>query len=154
MIYDFKVKASDKEVSLDKYKGKIMLIVNTASKCGFTYQFKDLEALYQKYNNDLVILGFPSNQFANEEPLSNSEIKEFCSLNYNVTFDMFDKIEVNGANEHPLYTYLKGKKKGLFGNNIKWNFTKFLIDRSGNVIKRYSPNTNPKAIEKDINKLI
>jgi glutathione peroxidase len=155
MIYEFKVNTIEGEsISLDKYKGKVMLIVNTASRCGFTYQFKDLEALYQKYHNDLAILGFPCNQFANEEPLNGKDIKEFCSLNYNVTFDIFDKINVNGSAEHPLYTYLKSKKKGFLGKNIKWNFTKFLIDRNGNVIKRYSPNTNPIKIEKDILRLI
>jgi glutathione peroxidase len=155
MIYDFKVKTIDGNyVTLDKYKGKIMLIVNTATRCGFSYQYKELETIYNKYKNDLAILSFPSNQFNNQEPLNDSEIKEFCSLNHNVTYDTFAKIEVNGSNEDPLYTYLKNKKRGLLSKDIKWNFTKFLVDKKGNVVKRFGSNVSPYDIEEYIKKLI
>jgi glutathione peroxidase len=155
MIYDFKVKTIDGNyVTLDKYKGKIMLIVNTATRCGFSYQYKELETIYNKYSNDLAILSFPSNQFNNQEPLNDSEIKEFCSLNHNVTYDTFAKIDVNGINEDPLYTYLKNKKRGFLSKDIKWNFTKFLVDKKGNVVKRFASNVSPYDIEKYIEKLI
>lgn len=156
-IYDFDVNTiSGKQVSLGDYKGKVLLIVNTASKCGFTPQFAGLEALYSELHAEgLEILGFPCNQFLKQDPGSDSEISEFCSLNYGVTFPMFSKIDVNGDNTHPLYQYLKAEAKGLLGSEkIKWNFTKFLVNREGEVIKRYAPNTEPKEIAADIKALI
>ena len=136
-IYSFKVK-NDKgeEVSLEQYKGKVLLIVNTATRCGFTPQYKDLEAIYEKYNEQgFEILDFPCNQFGGQAPGTIAEIKEFCSTNYNVKFTQFDKIEVNGENEHPLYTYLKANAENK--NNIRWNFTKFLISPDGKILKRF-----------------
>jgi|TARA_R110002033_G_scaffold102305_2_gene150240 glutathione peroxidase len=156
-IYDIKVKTIDnKEISLSKYKNRVMLIVNVASKCGFTYQYEGLEKLHEKYSSKgLSILGFPCNQFMNQEPGTNEDIKEFCSLTYQVKFDMFSKIDVNGDDTSPLYKYLKSSQSGLFGTGIiKWNFTKFLVDRNGKVIKRYSPSTNPSEIEDDIKELL
>lgn len=155
-IYDFSVKTIDgKDLSLSEYKGKVVLIVNVASKCGFTKQYKGLEELYEKYkDNGLVILGFPCNQFGGQEPGTNKEIMEFCSLTYNVSFPMFDKIEVNGDNAHPLYKYLTSQKSGLLTESIKWNFTKFLIDKNGKVIKRFAPTTTPDNIESDIKNLL
>tara|TARA_R110001599_G_scaffold5181_6_gene26018 strand:+ start:1522 stop:2010 length:489 start_codon:yes stop_codon:yes gene_type:complete len=156
-IYDFEVNTiSGKQAPLESYKGKVLLIVNTASKCGFTPQFTGLEALYSELHEEgLEILGFPCNQFLKQDPGSDSEISEFCSLNYGVTFPMFSKIEVNGDNTHPLYQYLKTEAKGLMGSEkIKWNFTKFLVNRNGEVIKRYAPNTEPKAIAADIKALL
>jgi len=156
-IYDFTVKNIDeKDVSLSKYKGKVLLIVNVASKCGFTPQYEGLEKLYDKYKNDnFMILGFPSNQFSNQEPGSNKEIKEFCQLTYGVSFDMFAKIDVNGENEIPLYKHLKNEASGILGTrNIKWNFTKFLIDPYGKVIDRYGSLTKPKEIETEIKRLL
>ena len=156
-IYDYNVKDIDgKEVSLSKYKGKTLLIVNVASKCGFTPQYEGLEALFDKYKDeDFMILGFPSNQFGSQEPGSNDEIKQFCSLTYGVSFDMFAKIDVNGENEDPLYAYLKQKVPGFLGSKaIKWNFTKFLVDENGKVIDRYSPTTKPKDIEPEIKRLL
>lgn len=156
-IYDFEVNTiSGKPVPLSDYKGKVLLIVNTASKCGFTPQFSGLESLYKSFHEQgLEVLGFPCNQFLKQDPGSDSEISEFCSLNYGVTFPMFSKIEVNGDNAHPLYNYLKSEAKGLLGSEkIKWNFTKFLVNRDGEVIKRYAPNTEPKDIEKDIKALL
>ncbi len=154
----YKLKAKDiygKEVSMEEYKGKVILVVNVASKCGFTPQYKGLEKLYKTYKDKgFVILGFPSNQFAHQEPGSNEEIKSFCKLNYGVTFPLFSKIDVNGKNTHPVYKYLKSKKKGFLGEAIKWNFTKFLIDSNGNVIKRYGSSFKPEKIEKDIEKLL
>ena len=152
-IYDFNVKTIDgNEISMSKYKGKVLLIVNVASKCGFTNQYEGLEALFEKHKeNNFMILGFPSNQFANQEPESNEKIKEFCSLTYDVKFDMFAKIDVNGEKESPLYTFLKNEQKGILGTkDIKWNFTKFLVDKNGNVINRYGSSTSPESIEKDI----
>jgi len=152
-LYEIKVKAiTGKESALEDYKGKVLLIVNTASKCGFTPQFKGLEDLYEKYKGQgLEILGFPCNQFLKQDPGSDSEISEFCSLNYGVTFPMHSKIDVNGENTHPLYQFLKTEAKGLLGSEkIKWNFTKFLVDKEGNVIKRYAPNLEPKEISSDI----
>lgn len=156
-IYDFEVNTiSGKPVPLSDYKGKVLLIVNTASKCGFTPQFSGLETLYKSFHEQgLEVLGFPCNQFLKQDPGSDSEISEFCSLNYGVTFPMFSKIDVNGDNAHPLYNYLKSEAKGLLGSEkIKWNFTKFLVNREGEVIKRYAPNTEPKDIEKDIKALL
>ena len=155
-IYDFKVKDNlGKEISLENYKGKTLIIVNTASKCGLTPQFEDLEFLYKKYKNEnFEILGFPCNQFAKQELNSNNEIQDFCQLNYGVTFKVFDKINVNGENAHPLYKYLKKEKSGIFGGSIKWNFTKFLIDKNGNVVERYAPTDSPLKMEEKIKELI
>lgn len=152
-IYDFEVKTISGEViTMNAFKNKVLLIVNVASKCGFTEQYAGLENLYQKYKDKgLVILGFPCNQFMNQEPLNEEEIKSFCSLTYGVTFPMFSKINVNGENTHPLYQYLKEAKKGLLGSEaIKWNFTKFLVDKNGTVINRYAPATKPELLEVDI----
>lgn len=155
-IYDFEVeKADGNSVSLKEFKGKVLLIVNTASKCGFTPQFEGLEKLYEKYKDKgLVILGFPCNQFANQDPGTDEEISSFCSLNYGVTFPIFKKIDVNGENAHPLYKYLKNEKKGALGSKIKWNFTKFLVDRDGKVVKRFGSNKKPKDLEADIKKIL
>ena len=156
-IYDFNVKdIKENEVSMSKYKNKVLLIVNVASKCGFTGQYEGLENLYKKYKNeDFMILGFPSNQFSNQEPGSNKEIQEFCSLTYGVEFDMFAKVDVNGENEIPLYTYLKKEASGILGTeSIKWNFTKFLVDKDGKVIDRFGSTTKPADIEDDIKKLL
>ena len=144
------------EISLADFEGKVLLIVNTASKCGFTPQFKGLETLYDEYKDrGLMILGFPCNQFLKQDPGSDAEISEFCSLNYGVTFPMFSKVEVNGDNTHPLFQYLKSEAKGVMGSEkIKWNFTKFLVNRDGDVIKRFAPNTEPKDIAKDIEPLL
>jgi glutathione peroxidase len=152
-VYDFKATTIDgDEQSLADYKGKTMLIVNVASKCGFTPQYKGLEDLYEKFRDQgLVVLGFPCDQFGHQEPGDEEEIKNFCSLNYDVQFPLFAKIEVNGANAHPLYRYLKGEAKGLLGSEaIKWNFTKFLVDKDGKVVRRFAPTDTPKGIEKDV----
>ena len=146
-IYSFKVK-DDKgaEVSLEQYKGKVLLIVNTATRCGFTPQYKDLEAIYEKYNEQgFEILDFPCNQFGGQAPGTIAEIKEFCSTNYNVKFTQFDKIEVNGENEHPLYTYLKANAENK--NNIRWNFTKFLISADGKILKRFESGDKMEDVE-------
>lgn len=179
-IYDFKaITINGEEISLEKYKGQVLIIANTASKCGFTPQYKDLEAIYKKYKDQgFTILGFPSNQFAEQEPGSNSDVKNFCEINYGVTFDLFEKTDVRGANAHPLFKYLseaapfKGfnlnhpngklldgilKEKFpeiLIGNGVKWNFTKFLINRSGEVAQRFEPTTDPLDMEDDIKKLL
>jgi glutathione peroxidase len=156
-IYEYTVKdINENEVSMSKYKNKVLLIVNVASKCGFTGQYEGLENLYKKYKNeDFMILGFPSNQFSNQEPGSNKEIQEFCRLTYGVEFDMFAKIDVNGANEIPLYTYLKKEASGVLGTqSIKWNFTKFLVDKNGKVVDRFGSTTKPKDIENDIKRLL
>ncbi len=155
-FYDFSAKSMDgEEVKMDQFKGKVVLVVNTASKCGLTPQFKELEELYLEYNNrGFEILGFPCNQFAKQDSGTNEEIHNFCQLNYGVTFTMFEKIDVNGANEHPLYKYLKDESKGFLIKKIKWNFTKFLIDSNGNVIKRYAPTVTPLKIKDDIEKLL
>jgi len=152
-IYDFSAKDIDgNEQKLDAYRGKTMLIVNVASKCGFTPQYEGLEALYRKFKGQgLVVLGFPCDQFGHQEPGNENEIKNFCSLNYDVTFPMFAKIDVNGAKADPIYKYLKHEAKGLLGSEaIKWNFTKFLVDKDGNVSKRYAPNDTPESIGKDL----
>lgn len=155
-FYDFKArKMNGQEVKMEEYKGKVVLVVNTASKCGLTPQFEGLEELYKGYKDKgLEILGFPCNQFANQDNGSNEEIHEFCQLNYGVTFTMFEKIDVNGENAHPLYKFLRKEAKGLFSDKIKWNFTKFLIDSHGNVIKRYAPTEKPDKIKKDIENLL
>jgi glutathione peroxidase len=152
-IYDFKARAIDgKEISLGDYRGKVVLIVNVASKCGFTPQYKGLESLYEKYKDQgLVILGFPCDQFGGQEPGAEAEILSFCDLNYGVTFPLFSKIDVNGANAHPLYGYLKTAKPGILGTEaIKWNFTKFLIDKKGEPVHRYAPSDKPEAIDSDV----
>ena len=154
-IFDFHAKALDgKDISLSQYKGDVILIVNTASKCGFTPQYAGLEALNKEYAaRGLKILGFPCNQFGSQEPGGNEEISTFCQRNYGVDFQMFDKIDVNGKDAHPLYKYLTSALPGILGSEpIKWNFTKFLIDRKGNVLKRYAPNVEPKDIAYDIEK--
>ena len=156
-IYDFTVKdIHGKDVKLDKYKGKALLIVNTASKCGFTPQYKGLEALYEKLKGKgFEILGFPCNQFGAQEPGTAAEIESFCEINYGVTFPLFAKIDVNGRSAAPLYRHLKAAKPGLLGSRvIKWNFTKFLVDREGNVVERYAPNAEPASIAPDIAKLL
>jgi glutathione peroxidase len=152
-IYTIPVHAIDgTQTTLDAYRGKVLLIVNVASKCGFTPQYKGLETIYQKYKDQgLVVLGFPCNQFGGQEPGTEAEIQSFCSLTYGVSFPMFAKIDVNGTEQHPLYTYLKSQKGGLLGfDAIKWNFTKFLVDRSGQVVARYAPTSTPESIAADI----
>jgi len=156
-IYDFSARTIDGgEVALDHYRGKVLLIVNTASKCGFTPQYDGLEKLHEELSDrGLAILGFPCNQFGQQEPGDAAEIASFCRLTYDVKFPMFARIEVNGAGTHPLYKWLKGQAKGLLGSEgIKWNFTKFLVDREGRVVDRYAPTTKPDAIRKDIEKLL
>ncbi|ABV37902.1 Glutathione peroxidase [Shewanella sediminis HAW-EB3] len=156
-IYDFSVKDIQGEaVSLSQFKGKVLLIVNTASACGFTPQYKSLQALYEKYGPDnFVILGFPCNQFGEQESGSEDQIQSFCELNFGVSFPLFEKIEVNGEGAHPLYQYMKSSAKGILGSEgIKWNFTKFLIDADGKVLERYASTTKPESIEKRIISLL
>jgi glutathione peroxidase len=156
-IYDFDVKTIDGRThKLDAYRGKLMLIVNVASQCGFTPQYQGLEALYRKHKDQgLVVLGFPCDQFGHQEPGDEAEIQRFCSANYDVTFPLFAKIAVNGAGAHPLYQYLKKAKPGLLGSEaIKWNFTKFLVGRDGAVRTRYAPNDTPETIGQDIAALL
>src|SRR5690606_12634162 len=156
-IYAFKgVTMQGKEVALSEFKVKVLLIVNTASKCGFTPQFKGLESLYQQYKDKgLEILGFPCNQFGHQDPGSNDEISQFCELNYGVTFPMFQKVDVNGDSAHPLFKYLKTQAPGLLGTQaIKWNFTKFLVDKNGKVVDRYAPTDTPEKIAKDVARLL
>lgn len=155
-IYDLTVKdIKGNDVSLSEYKGKVLLIVNTATGCGFTPQYDGLEKLYADHKDEgFVILDFPCNQFANQAPGTNDEIVSFCKMKFGVSFPQFSKIDVNGENESPLYTYLKKQKGGMLGSKIKWNFTKFLVDRNGNVIERYAPTTTPEKIEDDIKKLL
>ena len=152
-IYDFTAKSlQGKDVSLGEFRGKPILIVNTASKCGFTPQYEGLEKLYEQHKDKgLVVLGFPCNQFGAQEPGSEAEIGAFCQANYGVTFPMFSKIDVNGANAHPLYNHLKAEKAGILGTrNIKWNFTKFLVNRDGEVVNRFAPTTKPEDIQNAI----
>ena len=140
---------------MSAYKGKVVLVVNTATQCGFTPQFEGLEKLYQDYKEKgLVVLGFPCNQFGSQEPLSNEAMEETCKVNHGVTFPLFEKIEVNGPHTHPVFKYLKSKLGGLFGSRIKWNFTKFLIDADGRPVRRFSPVTKPAAIEQFIKDLL
>lgn len=156
-VYDFSVKTIDGKMrSLADYKGKVLLIVNVASKCGFTPQYAGLEKLHEKYyDKGLRILAFPCNQFGSQEPGSEAEIKQFCRSNFGVQFDLFSKIDVNGEHTHPLYRYLKKVQPGILGTEaIKWNFTKFLVDRQGRVVARYAPMTKPEELEKDIEKLL
>ena len=152
-LYDFEATSIDgKRVPLDKFRGKVLLIVNTASKCGFTPQFEGLETLYKDYEGKgLTILGFPSNQFGGQDPGSNEEIGAFCTKNYGVSFPMMEKIEVNGSGAAPLYQWLTKEKPGLLGSTaIKWNFTKFLVSREGKVLKRYAPLDTPASLKRDI----
>ena len=156
-IYEFEAETIRGESkTLADFKGKVVLIVNTARKCGFTPQLEGLEALYKAHGDDgLVIAGFPCNQFGHQDPGANDEIQEFCQMNYGVSFPMFAKIDVNGSYAHPLFQHLKNEAPGILGSkNIKWNFTKFLVDREGNVVKRFGSNTKPKDIEKDIKVLL
>ena len=155
-LYDYTVRdAAGTQVPMSGYGGKVLLIVNTATGCGFTPQYEGLEKLYEKYRSQgFEILDFPCNQFANQAPGTEEEIVGFCQLKYDVQFKTFAKIDVNGKNEEPLYSYLKGKKGGFLGSAIKWNFTKFLVDRKGNVVKRYAPVTKPEEIEADIQRLL
>ena len=156
-IYDFEaLQINGKPIALKKFKGRAMLIVNTASVCGFTPQFAGLEDLHQTYGGQgLVVLGFPCNQFGSQDAGGNTEIAEFCQLNYGVSFPMMEKIEVNGSGAHPLYQWLTKEAPGLLGTqSIKWNFTKFLVDRDGHVVKRYAPTDTPKSMAGDIEKLL
>lgn len=155
-IYDFKATTiQGEEKSLVDYKGKPVLIVNTASKCGFTPQFKGLQELYEKYKDQgFEILGFPCNQFNNQDPGDDDEIEDYCQVNYGVTFQMFSKVDVKGENTHPLFAYLTEEAKGLLTKQVKWNFTKFLVDKEGNVVKRFAPQTKPADIEENIKKVI
>ena len=156
-IYDFKVEdLAGKPVKLDRYKGKVMLVVNTASKCGYTPQYQGLEKLYEKlHGKGLEVLGFPCNQFGEQEPGSADEIATFCERNYGVTFPMFAKVDVNGDDAAPLYKWLKKEQRGILGSEaIKWNFTKFLVDRKGNVVARYAPKDTPESLQDDIEKLL
>ncbi len=155
-IYDISLETLKGEtISMADFKGNVLLVVNTASKCGFTPQFKGLQTLYETYKDQgFFVLGFPCNQFANQEPGTQSDIEQVCAINYGVTFPMFQKISVNGRDAHPLFRFLKEEKSGLAGKAIKWNFTKFLIDRSGRPVKRYAPVTPPEKIDKDIQQLL
>ena len=155
-LFDITVKDNHGEdVSLAQYKGKVLLIVNTATGCGFTPQYEGLEALYKKYQqHGFEILDFPCNQFAGQAPGSDEEIHQFCTLRYNTSFPRFKKIDVNGKEESPLYTYLKSQQKGALGSRIKWNFTKFLVDREGNVVARFAPTVKPEAIDEKIAELL
>lgn len=155
-IYDFTAKSlAGKDVALKDFEGQVLLIVNTASACGFTPQYKGLEALQQIYGpRSFSVLGFPCNQFGAQEPGDAAQIAQFCSTNYGVSFPMFAKIDVNGAGAHPLYKFLKDQKGGLLGSAIKWNFTKFLVDRSGRVVSRHAPTTTPEALSKEIETLL
>ncbi|MGB3621048.1 glutathione peroxidase [Ketobacter sp. MCCC 1A13808] len=156
-VYQFSsVTMQGKELSLSEFKGKVLLVVNTASKCGFTPQFKGLEELHKKYQEQgLEILGFPCNQFLKQDPGSNQEISEFCELNYGVSFTMFQKVDVNGDDTHPLFKHLKAEAPGMLGSQaIKWNFTKFLVDKDGQVVARFAPKDTPSDIEPEIKKLL
>ncbi|NLB21362.1 MAG: glutathione peroxidase [Clostridium sp.] len=155
-IYDYSAEDIDgKIVPMDEYKGKVMLIVNTASKCGFTPQYTGLEKLYEDFKEqDFVVLGFPSNQFKEQEPGSDNDIKSFCEINYGVTFPLFSKVDVNGEDAHDLFKCIRKETKGLLGDSVKWNFTKFLVDRNGQVFKRFAPQTSPDKLVDDIKKLL
>ena len=156
-LYNISVKDIDmNSVDLSSYEGKTLLIVNVASKCGFTPQYKDLQNLYEKYQDQgLEVLGFPCNQFGAQEPGTNEEVKSFCDLNYNVSFKMFDKIDVNGSNASPLFKYLKRESPGIMGTEaVKWNFTKFLVNKDGQVVKRFSPKDGESEIESELQKIL
>src|SRR6202008_2698236 len=155
-IYDFPAKSlAGEDVPLKRFEGQVLLIVNTASACGFTPQYQGLETLYRDLSSrGLSVLGFPCNQFGGQEPGTAGEISAFCESKYDVTFPMFDKIDVNGPNAHPLYHYLKREKSGLLGSSIKWNFTKFLVDRAGQVMARHAPTARPESLKKDIEALL
>lgn len=156
-IYDINVRTiTGEDLTLSAYRGKVIIIVNTASKCGFTSQLKQLQELYDTYREEgLEILGFPCNQFMNQEPGNEAEIQEFCVKNYGVTFPMFAKVDVNGADAHPLFKYLTGQAKGMLGTKaVEWNFTKFIVDRNGEVNGRFSPNVNPKELEDTVQRLL
>ncbi len=155
-VYDFTAKSlAGEDVSLKQFEGKVLLIVNTASKCGFTPQYQGLEALHRELSSrGFAVLGFPCNQFGGQEPGDAREIAGFCESKYDVSFPMFEKIDVNGTNAHPLYHYLKGEKSGLLGSSVKWNFTKFLVDRSGKVVARHAPTTTPQGLKKEIEALL
>jgi glutathione peroxidase len=155
-IYDFSAKLlAGEDVSLRQFEGKVLLIVNTASKCGFTPQYRGLEDLHREFApRGFSVLGFPCNQFGAQEPGRADEIREFCSSTYDVTFPLFDKIDVNGSKAHPLFQFLKQQQSGLLGSSIKWNFTKFLVDRAGKVVARYAPTATPQGMRGDIQKLL
>jgi glutathione peroxidase len=155
-VYDFTATSlADETVPLKRYEGQVLLIVNTASACGFTPQYKGLEALQRTFGpRGFSVLGFPCNQFGGQEPGDAAQIGQFCASNYAVSFPMFAKIDVNGSNAHPLYQYLKSEKSGLLGASIKWNFTKFLVDRSGKVVARHAPTTTPESLTKEIEALL
>ncbi|WP_261130975.1 glutathione peroxidase [Bacillus sp. Marseille-Q3570] len=155
-VHDFSAKSiSGEEKKLADYKGKVLLIVNTASKCGFTPQYEGLQRLYDTYKDDgFEVLGFPSNQFMNQEPGSEVDIQEFCKLNYGVSFPMFSKVDVKGSEAHPLFKHLIKEAPGMLSDQVKWNFTKFLVNQEGRVINRYAPQTKPENIEEDIQKLL
>ena len=155
-FYSFSAKSLQGEtISMERYQDQVVLVVNTASKCGFTPQYAGLQSLYEKYQDQgFVILGFPCNQFASQEPGDSDQIAEFCSVNYGVTFPMFEKIDVNGAGAHPIFKYLCKALPGMLGGRVKWNFTKFLLDRDGNPIKRFASTTKPAKLEPEIKKLL
>jgi glutathione peroxidase len=155
-IYDFKAKSlAGEDIPLKQFEGQVLLIVNTASACGFTPQYKGLEALYQELApRGFSVLGFPCNQFGNQEPGDAKQIEQFCTSNFGITFPMFAKIDVNGSNAHPLFDYLKRQKAGLLGPSIKWNFTKFLVDRSGKVVARHAPTAKPEGLAREIEALL
>jgi glutathione peroxidase len=156
VVYDYTAKSlAGDDVPLKQFEGQVLLIVNTASKCGFTPQYEGLEALHRELSpRGFAVLGFPCNQFGGQEPGNAKEIAAFCDSKYDVSFPMFEKIDVNGANAHPLYDYLKSEKTGLLGSSIKWNFTKFLVDRSGKVIARHAPTATPLGLKKEIEALL
>jgi glutathione peroxidase len=155
-VYDFTAKSlGGEDLPLKQFEGKVLLIVNTASKCGFTPQYQGLEALHRELSpRGFAVLGFPCNQFGAQEPGDARQIADFCEGKYDVSFPMFEKIDVNGAHAHPLYSYLKGEKAGLLGSSIKWNFTKFLVDRSGRVVARHAPTATPQGLKKEIEALL
>lgn len=155
-VYDFTARSlAGEQVPLRRFEGQVLLIVNTASRCGFTPQYRGLQALHRDYaGRGFSVLGFPCNQFGGQEPGDAGQIEQFCTSSYDVTFPMFGKIDVNGQNTHPLYDYLKRGKSGLLGSSIKWNFTKFLVDRAGKVARRYAPTTRPEALRRDIEALL
>jgi glutathione peroxidase len=155
-IYDFTATSlAGEDVALKRFEGQVLLIVNTASACGFTPQYRGLEALQKEFGpRGFAVLGFPCNQFGSQEPGDASQIEQFCESNYAVTFPMFAKIDVNGGDAHPLYQFLKSEKSGLLGSSIKWNFTKFLVDRSGRVVARHAPTTTPEGLKKEIEALL